>query len=896
MANDEVSALSDSAQYTKARFFKCALQVNPARYIQYRGQQQDLSEAEYNQQLLNAALEADIKVIGLADHGSVDGADKIRELFQAHGIVVFPGFEIASSEKVHFVCLFDESSPLDLIKMHLGALGVDINAPAAPVNKSASDIIKYVVDKAGFIFAAHCTNDDGVLKRRMNHIWKNESLLAARIPSSLDDLSKLADDGFCQKAFLNKDAHYQRERRMVAINAKDVAKPEDIKKPTASCLIKMTRPCFTSFKQAFLDAESRVRLNSDKPESYASAIERIRFVGGYLDGVNIELSAHLNTVIGGRGTGKSTLLECIRFALDLQPFGKSAQAQHEAILKTNLGEERGLVELTLRSATLHGRQFKVTRKWGDQAVVQDEQGKVSPYQPQDLLPGIALYGQNEIYEMSRDPQSRNRLIKHFLEGEHDDFERKVAEIRHKLAENRAAIIRALDKKNELEAEVERLPKLLDQAQQFKTLGLDEKLKIVPKLEKEKQLKQSVQDELKRVQEGLGVLKDSTPDVAFLSDTALVDLPHAALLMQQRLVLEQLEIGMQQAIQQLEQQLVQAQQALDVPQTELLANIQAEEQKLEQAFKDIPANQGKTGRQIGAKYQTLLKDIEQIRPKQNTLQNWQSQIDELYQQRKKLLLELAEMSSEHSSTLQKAVKRLNRRLDKKLRLTLQNEGDRQPLLSFLEESNMQGVGSRRLAWVCEHDFSPANLAARVREGEAALSGACWGINSPVTQTALTRLSESRLLEMEELVLPDSIIIELNIAHDSQEPVFKAIDALSTGQQCTAVLHLLLLENQDPLILDQPEDNLDNAFIAERIVAELRQTKLNRQFLFATHNANIPVFGDAEWIGVLSVEEGKGCIRPEQQGAIDIPRVQKLAADILEGGKSAFNQRREKYGFE
>jgi len=139
------------------------------------------------------------------------------------------------------------------------------------------------------------------------------------------------------------------------------------------------------------------------------------------------------------------------------------------------------------------------------------------------------------------------------------------------------------------------------------------------------------------------------------------------------------------------------------------------------------------------------------------------------------------------------------------------------------------------------------------------------------------------------------IELNVAHDKQDSLFRKIDNLSTGQQCTAVLHLLLLDNQDPLILDQPEDNLDNAFIAERIVTELRKAKLSRQFLFATHNANIPVFGDAEWIGVLSVEDDKGGILPDQQGAIDLPAIQQLAADILEGGKSAFNQRREKYGF-
>ena len=112
----------EQQNYKKARFFKCALQVNPVGYIQYRGQEQSLSEAEYNQQLLNAALEAGIEVIGLADHGSVDQIDALRNLFNQNGIVVFPGFEIASSEKIHFVCLFDESKTCQELERILGRL------------------------------------------------------------------------------------------------------------------------------------------------------------------------------------------------------------------------------------------------------------------------------------------------------------------------------------------------------------------------------------------------------------------------------------------------------------------------------------------------------------------------------------------------------------------------------------------------------------------------------------------------------------------------------------------------------------------------------------------------------------------------------------------------------
>jgi len=372
------------------------------------------------------------------------------------------------------------------------------------------------------------------------------------------------------------------------------------------------------------------------------------------------------------------------------------------------------------------------------------------------------------------------------------------------------------------------------------------------------------------------------------------LPHADLLRQQRGVLENLAQGATQARQQLAQSLKQAELELNPLQEQLQCAIEGEEQRLEKAFKEIPTSQGKTGRQLGAEYQTLLKQIEQIKPRQTAMQNRQAQIDELHARRKKLLLELAEARAERASAMHKSVKRLNRKLDDKVRLTLKNEGDRQPILDFLMQCCLDGVGAKRLAWVLEGAFSPANLAATIRDGEDMMKQADWGI-TPVVAQALSHVRVGQLLEMEALILPDTMGIALNVAHGSRQARFREIDDLSTGQQSTAVLHLLLLDNQDPLILDQPEDNLDNAFIAERIVAELRKAKLSRQFLFATHNANIPVFGDAEWIGVLSVEDGKGSILPEQQGAIDVPAIQQLAADILEGGKSAFNQRREKYGF-
>ena len=101
-------------------------------------------------------------------------------------------------------------------------------------------------------------------------------------------------------------------------------------------------------------------------------------------------------------------------------------------------------------------------------------------------------------------------------------------------------------------------------------------------------------------------------------------------------------------------------------------------------------------------------------------------------------------------------------------------------------------------------------------------------------------------VEELDLPPTTKIELNVAAEGQTPVWQALEELSTGQKATAVLLLLLLESEAPLVVDQPEDDLDNRFITEGIVPKMREEKRRRQFVFSTHNANIPVLGDAELI--------------------------------------------------
>ena len=108
-------------------------------------------------------------------------------------------------------------------------------------------------------------------------------------------------------------------------------------------------------------------------------------------------------------------------------------------------------------------------------------------------------------------------------------------------------------------------------------------------------------------------------------------------------------------------------------------------------------------------------------------------------------------------------------------------------------------------------------------------------------------------------------------------------------------VLLLESLAPLLVDQPEDDLDNRFIAETIVPKMRSSKQRRQFILATHNANIPVFGDAELIVILEAGDKQAYITDGNIGSIDAQQVQESAGRILEGGREAFEVRKQKYGY-
>lgn len=203
----------------------------------------------------------------------------------------------------------------------------------------------------------------------------------------------------------------------------------------------------------------------------------------------------------------------------------------------------------------------------------------------------------------------------------------------------------------------------------------------------------------------------------------------------------------------------------------------------------------------------------------------------------------------------------------------------------------GARQDALRRLVEHpSFTPSALVAGLRARELPQRLAV----PPGPSGALERsIDEPTALDLETIELPDRVELKLDVSV-SGPPDLRALDRLSPGQKSTAILLLIMKESKDPLV-DQPEDDLDNRFVYDDVVRRLREAKPLRQFLIATHNANIPVLGDAEQIVALDAEEQGGTVSSyvRARGSIDDATVRDAAEHILEGGHEAFELRSRKY---
>ncbi len=854
-----------------------------------------MDEDVYNLQIAEACDKNGITVIGLADHGAVQESEKLRKVLTANGKIVFPGFELCSSEKVHMVCLFPPETTETKLNQILGALqggSIKDNEKTYPSKHTVLEIADIVFQNEGVWYAAHVNQDNGLLKLHQDggglvHVWRNEKLvLAIQISETVDSMEPKY-----KKIVLNKDANYKRINAISTINAKDVEKPETLSNIRASCQIKMTEPSIEALKQAFLDGESRIRLNSESGTTeYHSRIRSVAFEGGFLDGIFIHFNNNLNTIIGGRGSGKSTIIECLRYCLGLKPKSTDAEKNHNLIVGKNL--KNGRVTMLIYSHH-QNKEYVISRIYGEPVRIMEKDGNISHLTVDEILPGAELLGQNEILTIAEDGSRQVKLLNRFLPEKLTD----TNFVLRKLKDNRNRLMVANEKKETTESDVHKLKKLEEQQKKFAELGIQVKLLMAEKYEQEKN--RIVNRVVEEIDAGIGRFEDFKAvyniDLTFLSEDAIKELPNKDLFSNFRKQLEKYTQELDPYV--LETEKVYA--LLLSFRKDLEKEWGARQQKFhDELIKNIatlPDMAGKSGRQLGDEYLKNVKQISLIQSSEKQLTQQAKLVEGLRTEREQLLAELDDIVFRNYQQLESAINKLNKnQLSGRVRITAEKGNNKEKLTKFLKE--LPGINEKRAEWINQPEaLNIRTLVKQIEQGKDTLMEAYrqHGLTDGVSETLVSMGSE-KLMELEEIVLEDEIQIELNVSQGGQES-YRRLEHLSTGQKCTAILHLLLLDNKDPLIIDQPEDNLDNAFIANRIVKDLRAAKERRQFIVSTHNANIPVFGDAEWIGALEALEDHAFLSDDHVGSIDRTSVKIKVETILEGGKNAFEIRRLKYGF-
>jgi DNA repair ATPase RecN len=874
------------------RFYRCALQVNPFNYVARHNRPTTFrDESSYNRAILEACATLGVEVVAITDHYRVRTGIRLRQEAQAAGLHVFVGFEAVTKDGIHLLCLFDPSRETDAVERIIGDCGIHNEAAGSPIGKyDARDLLEEAPKWGAVCIAAHVASAGGLLSTLSGQArietWRSPFLLACSLPGPVAD----GPDNL-RPILENKDASHRRERPVAILNAQDVSGPEDLAKPGASCWIKMSEVTVEGLRQAFLDPVSRIRLASDPVPEEHSEFVAITWEGGFLNEQAIHFNENLNVLVGGRGSGKSTVIETLRYVLNLDPVGEEAKKAHSGIVSQVL-RSGTKISLLVRSHRPSKRDYLIERTIPNPPIVRDDAGSVLALTPLDVIPQVEVYGQHEIAELTKSREKLTRLLERF--AEHDNaLARRKRDLRLTLERSRTAIIEAQRERKQIEERLAALPGLEDTLKRFQEAGLEERLKEQSLIVREERVLKTASERIAPFRELHEQLRGEIPiDRAFLSAKALEELPGRHILSEASQVLGQLSQDFDKIASDMSESIKRADGGLAA----VAAQWEGRKTSVLAAYQKILRELQKS-RVDGEEFIRLRRQIEELRPLRERLSVLERERKESEEYRRNLLAEWEDAKAQEYRQFERAAKKVTRQLSEKVRVQVSFAGNREPLFQLFRDQLSGRLSEAIDALRQVQNLSLKDLADACRSGKDVL---VRKFKIPSAQAdRLAQAPPDVVMRIEELDLQPTTSVELNIAGEGQPAVWKTLEDLSTGQKATAVLLLLLLESTAPLVVDQPEDDLDNRFITDSVVPKTREEKRRRQFVFSTHNANIPVLGDAELIVGLKAsgeaDAGQAVIPVEHLGSIDARPVRELVEEILEGGREAFEMRRLKYGF-
>ena len=889
---------------------------------------------------LRRCHEVGLELIGVTDHNFSQKTDP-RDWFLTHLVEqnksvarelgraplhILPGFEVDIG--YHVLCLFEpatKASHVWRVNRLLCKLGLDENErfrqgrlmPLRRNNATVSlkELVELVQDQRnGIVIAAHADQNDGLLDDP-RHIedYKNKKLLALEVTSSPPVRRVLDIVEGRDRAWSRPDCH---PAYVMSSDAKSLQMDAQ-GKPVANSLgyrhtwLKMSKPSIEALRQAFLDPLSRIQLLGPRP-SDALVHPRITKVSvraaKFLEDQEVCFSEGFNCVIGGRGSGKSSLLEYVRFAVGIdEPAAKGDEVDPSLQRKRKQLRESLTAESELRVSFEVGNGVSDTlvyapgrpvgqQRWLDGREVADLNTVLRQLQ-------LQFFSQGELSRMTNGAQGQAQVLSlidtaagaSLLELKAAERELKARlkslfQSTRDAARLRAEVAEAQQESVELERQLKAREAVQEDAK-LNQLALEARRHLsrmksadAPVVEALNRLLQSLGTPL----ETLSVNADKWPNAEwFKGSVARMEQARADLASAIARAMEGYQHVMVTCVG--EGATRETEEAINAVQERFRTACVASGIRED----DIARMQG-----LEEKRQEKLNLVEE---RQKRLAEVQSEADKFPQ----VLGELHGVWQKQFNARRATAEAIQAAVaSQTVRLTT---------------SYMSDDASFNAAW--------ARLAPSDKRGKLAKR---WDdIGDELIQT-WRRRADASVWETLEIARTDQNLLETVLLEGLHQPLFGHLDsdnvralwedvriyrvsdgidvellredrtvagsmsgALSEGQRNTVLLNLMLARGEGPIVIDQPEDELDSSFIYRTLVRDLRAAKNKRQLIVATHNANLPVNADAEQIYALEARAGRGVARA--QGGLDRKHVAEAVLDIMEGSEQAFKQRSEKYHF-
>lgn len=847
--------------------------------------------------IIGEAKKKGLNAIAITDHNTGAWIDEIKKAAKGKSITIIPGVEITCTggEKgIHLLALLpiqDSTETVNALLFSLGLRPEQLGKEGAIVDLPIIDVIRKIQnDYKGLAILAHVNSSCGAMKcmkgTQRTELLNQKDLIAVESTDYHDeekkqnkkrviDLLDGTDQNYKRKIAVieSSDSHGEEEgHTLLGIGSR------------YSCF-KVEEITIESLRQCFLDPDVRIRQKGEFIERRYSRVKSVEVSGGFLGKQKFTFHEGLNSILGGKGSGKSLLVEFMRFCLDQEPSQPEILKDHNSKLQKRLGEFES-VKVTVDLGS--GDEVLFERVYSEEI----EHPINVDYDIAQAFPVLFL-SQNEIIKISEDEQEQLKFIDQFFDFR--KFKQAIKAIEDKfsvLDTEFADSMRAFSSLNSLQEEVSK--------QKTKLSKIDEALKhpIFSKYrsaENEfhffKSQKIATNKVAQKFSEFTQALREFNPPVIpseFLKEGGI--LRNNSTLKELKSELDNLASTAYKTIKastdKLEKEIQSWQPLLDT------AKVEYDEHIVRSGgdFKTLAATREK----VKDEYEKADLKLQEATIKSNRLM-------ELNKKREDLLNNLEQIYSDYTKERKEKCLKFEQGSGNRLRLDIKesfNKSDfKETLLSLKKGSYLKGLDVEKIANILSpREFILALLRYSVANSNPTIHLQDISKKTDIPLENITHLADFLLEEKEYETLlklqyksqPKDVP---EISYDIGGGNYRFLSDLSVGQKSTAMLLMALSEGEMPVIIDQPEDSLDLKTIWNDICQKLRSFKGNRQFICTTHSSSVAVSSDSDKFLILEGSSDKSNL--VHTGSMDHEPIRKEVMLYLEGGIDSYKRKHHKY---